>query len=83
MFVKTKQTDTSPIAPNRIEVVVDTTFKQHPTSSKSDDDSSIIISTGEQMPEIVVNLSKLNLTRESTCPLPNISASPIPQAQGV
>jgi hypothetical protein len=43
---------------NRIEVVVGKTFEQHPARSKSDDNSSIIISTSERMPEIVVDLSK-------------------------
>lgn len=75
-FKHTKQTDTSPIALDRIEVAVDRTFEQYPTNSKSDDDSSFIISTSEQMPEIVIDPFKLTLTRESACPLPIIPLSP-------
>ena len=65
-FSKTKQTDSSPIAMNRIEVVVGKTIEQHPARSKSDDNSSIIISTSEQIPEIVVDLSKLTPPRAAT-----------------
>jgi hypothetical protein len=55
-FTTTKQTDSSPIVLDRMEVAVDRTFEQYPTESKSDDDSSFIISTSEQMPEIVIDL---------------------------
>lgn len=71
IFSKTKRSTPS-AALDRIEVVVDTTFEQHPKGTKSqtrsEDSSSIIINTSEHMPEIVVNLSKLNPTPGSTYP---------------
>ena len=69
---------------DRIEVVVDTTFEQHPkgtkNETKSDDSSSVLIRTSEHMPEIVVNLSKLN---HPLVPTYSPHPSPNPQKQGV
>ena len=80
LFSKTKPST----ALDRIEVVVDTTFEQHSKGTKSEtrseDSSSILVSTSEYMLETVVNLSKLNHTQEHGYP-PH--PSPIPQKQDV
>ena len=81
-FARTKQTDGPSTVPDRVELAV--AFGQHPKGSSNGGDSSTIFSTGEQMPHIVSNSSKLSRAPESKRPLPAVSSSlSIPEAQSV
>ena len=70
LFSKTKRTDTAPTARDRVEIVIHTSFEQHPTSLVSGDDSSTV-GIGEQVPQTVGGLSKLNLTQSINMPSTN------------
>jgi hypothetical protein len=75
-FSKTKQTDTTPTTPDRVEVAVHGPFVlQHPTGTTNDSGSSTVISTSEQMPHVIGDPLKLNLASESTYPPPTTSLS--------
>ncbi|KAF8494699.1 hypothetical protein F5888DRAFT_1846223 [Russula emetica] len=83
-YAKPKQTDAPSTVLDRIEVVTHKTFEQHSTGSTSGGDLTTIYTTSEQMPHIVGDPSKLNLSPESTWPLPAVSSShSISEAQGV
>jgi hypothetical protein len=80
---KTKRTDT-PMTPStaldRVEIAIHTAIERDPTSSTEDDDSSTIINTSEQMPEISGHPSKVSLVvHPHTFCQPSLSLS-IPQA---
>ena len=62
---KTKRANTPSTTLDRVEIAIHTAIEQHTTSSTNDDDSSTIISTSEQMPEIIGHPSKVSLVEHS------------------
>ena len=58
---KTKRAGAPSTAMDRVEIAMHTAIEQHPTCSMKDDDSSTIISTSEQTPEMIGHPSKASL----------------------
>jgi hypothetical protein len=83
VFSKTKRTDAAPTTLDRINMSVNEAFEQRSTASKNDGDSSTVISTSEQTPQITGDWSKLDLTQASAHPLPTVSPSPVLEAESV
>ncbi|KAN0116417.1 hypothetical protein V8E52_006036 [Russula decolorans] len=63
---KTKRADTPSTALGRVEIAMHTAIERHPTSLTKDDDSSTIISTSEQTPEIIGHPSKYSSGTKDT-----------------